>query len=387
MTTGGPPPTPPSSAGLTFGVEIEAFAAMEPRAFARSQYEDLRFLVASRIGARHLGDVHAFVPTPGESFESFVSRDYTCWNVVRDMTIEPVDEEHFAQHEAFALEIVSPILRLDSPVWEALLKKIFRQTTFNPCGSMSPRLYLETNRTTHLHVHLGRGQQGFDFDTVRNFALLVLLFEPDIDKVIQRRIGFRGRANDHAVSHDRLMNVDYPQLSFRELSSLLWQGCRTIEEVAAFMCPTARPHKLGGLAVGRYYKFNFTSLLSDKKTIECRQHDGTMDAGEIIDWVRLLELLVLIAMALTPEQRELLVRDRTQSPQCMGIYLELIRRLKRVPSRDEAADYAALLVGSGDPDGLLEGGVNLKTARKMRTWFQDEDLTRGELDALSRWCF
>lgn len=44
-----------------------------------------------------------------------------------------------------------------------------------------------------------------------------------------------------------------------------------------------------------YYKYNFMTLLSETPTIEFRQHEGTINAEEIIRWVKFVSGLVDLA--------------------------------------------------------------------------------------------
>lgn len=44
-----------------------------------------------------------------------------------------------------------------------------------------------------------------------------------------------------------------------------------------------------------FYKYNFMPLLSDRPVIQFRQHEGTLNAAEIVRWVKFVGALVSLA--------------------------------------------------------------------------------------------
>ena len=69
--------------------------------------------------------------------------------------------------------------------------------------------------------------------------------------------------------------------------------CTTVEEVANMMCPDLP--RSNNPKFRHFYKYNFMTLLSDRPVIEFRQHEGTLDADEIIAWVQFVGALVSLA--------------------------------------------------------------------------------------------
>lgn len=59
------------------------------------------------------------------------------------------------------------------------------------------------------------------------------------------------------------------------------------------MCPDLPRSKNPKLR--HFYKYNFMPLLSDRPGIEFRQHEGTLNADEIVRWVRFVGALVSLA--------------------------------------------------------------------------------------------
>ena len=59
------------------------------------------------------------------------------------------------------------------------------------------------------------------------------------------------------------------------------------------MCPDLPRSKDPNLR--HFYKYNFMPLLSDKPVIEFRQHEGTLNADEILRWVTFVGALVSLA--------------------------------------------------------------------------------------------
>lgn len=76
-----------------------------------------------------------------------------------------------------------------SPHWEYDIQRIFssRLGQFNAIPARELRLYYELNASTSFHVHVGNGieaNSGFSFDTVRNIAMILLVYEPEVDKLL-----------------------------------------------------------------------------------------------------------------------------------------------------------------------------------------------------------
>jgi hypothetical protein len=85
--------------------------------------------------------------------------------------------------------MISPPYLIHSPYWQNDIERIFssRLGQYNPILASEIRLYCEINSSTSLHVHIGNGvhaTSSFPFHTVRNLAMILLVYEPDMDKML-----------------------------------------------------------------------------------------------------------------------------------------------------------------------------------------------------------
>lgn len=90
-----------------------------------------------------------YMPTPTRG-----SPNYTIWNVVVDSTIQEVtshsDASDSAYQSCFSIELVSPTYyETDKASW--------KDNVHLALGGVNERVSWRANRSTGLHVHMGRG--------------------------------------------------------------------------------------------------------------------------------------------------------------------------------------------------------------------------------------
>ena len=152
-------------------------------------------------------------------------------------------------------ELVSPVLKGEEGLQQ--LKVV--------CEVLR-RLNAKVNKTTGLHVHLGVGELEHDLKFWRNLLSNYAALESSIDAVMPE--SRRGRNNNYC------RQIAQPDL-LRKL-----QGCRDLRSIERVVT--------GG---NRYYKVNMQSFWR-QRTVEFRQHSGTVEFEKIANWVRLLSRLV-----------------------------------------------------------------------------------------------
>ncbi|KAI9800211.1 MAG: hypothetical protein M1825_004195 [Sarcosagium campestre] len=190
--------------------------------------------------------------------------DYSKWTVDTDNTI-------WASHDPckprgkwkyVAVEVKSPVLKTVpaslQKVWEVveLIKANFAVFVNDTCG---------------LHVHIGNENHGFPLTTLKNFAMLVAVFERQINCLHpQPRLNCVWAWSPSAC----IGLIDKSRLSMAS-------------EIASY---TSLPRFISRMTAGsRFDAYNFENLTRqdrDVKTVEFRQHEGTMEAPRILAWIQ-----------------------------------------------------------------------------------------------------
>ncbi|KAI9715843.1 MAG: hypothetical protein M1812_005663 [Candelaria pacifica] len=278
--------------------------------FGRTGYETLRHLIGARIDELELrgpigNGVRAKVIEAEElEWDDKAGTDYRYWTVTRDHSIEPDHPEWFDDYEAQPMELISPPYQVRLPYWEQDFKSLL-STAIDP--RQNPDLYCELNTSAHLHVHIGNGTsgEGFPFHTVRNLAMLVIVFESEIDKMLADHMGF---STETTWARSARKNPAFTGLSISAMARKIQNECHTISDIIEIMDPCL-PGMENDTDFRRYFKYNFWSLKSSKKTIEFRQHQGSLSAIEIIHWVKFISSLVELANSITQRDLERLLRQ------------------------------------------------------------------------------
>ena len=184
-------------------------------------------------------------------------KDYSKWLIVTDITIRP-DE-----YIGVPFEIISPILNIDN--MHDIFKLLF----------VLNKLNVYVNRTCGFHIHISK-DNGFEFNEIKNISRNYILFEDSIDLFHP----FSRRDNTYCksiVNNSEFVKVKSIQ---RKIN---WIGhINNLEDLIYLLNP--------GLT-DRFYKLNFKSL-KKKKTIEFRQHCGTVNINDIIYWMFFVILFI-----------------------------------------------------------------------------------------------
>ena len=139
------------------------------------------------------------------------------------------------------------------------------------------------NESCGLHVHVGNEGYGFPFQTVKNFATLVTCFERQFNQLHPLH---RLRA-DYSLQQTTAFNPDERDPWY--MAGLI-DGFENLE---AFLNTFGKDRTNKDLIVHQWcYNFNNLHFTWDKRTIEFRQHAGSLDADTILRWAYLSCVLV-----------------------------------------------------------------------------------------------
>lgn len=236
---------------LSVMVEANLFTAMKATSFSTYPGDTLAHVLAARLDrVQPQGPKGQWSPVrviSDSDDEPDQSGDHQCWTLTTDHTIYPNNPEWFDECEqcrfsAFALftpsvegkttrltcfhdvhgrntffadtypdvtqsiKIISPTYFIHGPGWEADFQRVFSQRSehYNPIVRYGI-MYTEYNPSTSLNVHIGNGTNpnaGFPFHTIRNLAMILLVYEPEVDRMLRLHT-FPAHQNN-PVSHNFL---------------------------------------------------------------------------------------------------------------------------------------------------------------------------------------
>ena len=185
------------------------------------------------------------------------------------------------------VELISPVLQFDPDTFETTTLVEIR-SVLEAVREMPVLL----NRSCGFHVHIGRQAFGFNVKTLKNLLSIVSIGQFQLDQIF---------------SADRLQNSSCaPVTAFmnpHELKDVFRIG-RTIENVQLIddlvgLVHRSRHNRNWISQLNREMAWNFLNLRTDgpssKKTIECRQHQATLDVDAIHRWILLTTSLVSLS--------------------------------------------------------------------------------------------
>lgn len=204
------------------------------------------------------------------------------WVVGTDMSIDCPDEKVYDWHR---IEIKSPVFYMS----EAALSDVARVWEL-----MTTTYKVIVNESMGLHVHVGNGISSFDGETLRNLWAILWTTEKWIDTIHPPH----RRENKYCPSFHRCSNLirmvpDQENLENIEGDVLEWILTRTSPTVEMFLDTLC-------LHSGAYNFVNLQSYYhigSVKRTIEFRQHEGTLDTERVKQWVQVCVGLVKASAA------------------------------------------------------------------------------------------
>lgn len=194
------------------------------------------------------------------------AEDFTKWTVEHDGTVTWQED---GVQDWCAIELKSPAFFFNpwalDQVEKALyvVKKHFTAVVNESCG---------------LHIHVGNCHEGYPLRTLKNFAMLITSFERQFsslhpfDRINNLYVRPVSRSFPPTMSvWDKLMKIE---------------SCRTVEQVIQNFNP--KNHK--------WTAYCFLTLLNPSlRTVEFRQHSGTLDKDAITHWAKLSTNLINLA--------------------------------------------------------------------------------------------
>lgn len=258
---------------LTFGAELEFVVTYNPEDYkddllAMNQPMDRDSVLIPIHGilvSRHMIRILNENGFPTNDFES---KDFSKWTVESDNSISPAD----SSQNWYGIELKTPVLHGSRPSLEKVTAVV---------ELLVSNFDLYVNGSCGLHVHVGNEDRGFTLPTLKNFCSLITVFGHQLDSLHPReRI-----QNPYAKSTRRVFS---PEAPLKEMLSIIGK-LETVEDLISKFHTTDGDECIHGQVFNnKYMAFNFFNLRESGeplRTIEFRQHRGTLDPKLIIHWI------------------------------------------------------------------------------------------------------
>lgn len=303
----------------TFGIEIEFIVCYNPEAyknklwtvegilwpmeFTRSLHH--RFGILVRQHMIQILNENGF-PTNG-----YQSQDFSKWTVYTDDTVHPIHESE----NWYAIEVKTPALDYSREALEQVEKVV---------ELLVSRFNLYTNEHCGLHVHVGNGDRGFDLRTLKNFCSLITVFDCQLDSLHPPD---RLR-NPHVKSTRRVFSPGTtPQHKLFFIENL-----EAIDGLIQMFHYTVEGEFSKHMAFNFFNLLEFVSVTHPLRTIESRQHRGTLDPKLITNWAKVVCNLVALSYSDQPCFRLLI--DEHIDDDTMYTAVDLLTNLKLFDSAE-----------------------------------------------------
>ena len=222
---------------------------------------------------------------------------YPTWEVKRDSTIkEP--EGCLPYYQWLQIELTSPAYWFSEDSIRAVMDVL----------SIIKSTYLvNVNESCGLHVHVGNGlenQGEFEFSTIRNLFALIFAFEPQLDTLhpSHRQNGMLFRAfRYHFLDGQISFNGKDPQNDDDPAPAAKIENSLTM--ISSFLRSKSIEDLIRDKYISAWCAYNFSHVMDSKstdiykkRTIEFRQHEGTLDGDRLKAWIQTVVGLVQLGI-------------------------------------------------------------------------------------------
>lgn len=196
------------------------------------------------------------------------------WMVTEDVTVAPTRPGDYFW---FPIEVQSPpYIFCDDSLQAVRLA----------CNVITSEFRVETNATTGLHVHVGDGADGYTLSTMKKLMAFLWTFEPQIDQLHPNR---RARLSEDAgetwyeslrrgshLSGRRSVDGSHPLKVVDGLKFIY--AAADLSDLDEMLRPNHKKsaYKIGHLVHGDTLK----------RTVEFRQHEGTLHGARVVEWIK-----------------------------------------------------------------------------------------------------
>ena len=265
--------TMPDPLHLTFGVEIECVVVFAPdefedaislaEGFLWDEKHSLRLSHDDKLRIICRNKVIQILRDNG--FQTYVygsGKGDQQWTVEPDASIAIEDGRRDDGYLECDVEISSPALRFCPEA----LRRVKRLVAV-----LRGQFRVEVNTSCGFHVHIGNRRSGFPLQTLKHLCMLTAMFEHQLSSLHPAdRVG-----NPTAKPPSALFRGQNPWDTVAAV-----QDCRSRGQLI-------RLYASDGRGLDRCFAYNLLPLVVEAhRTIEFRQHKGTVHGAEMISWVQ-----------------------------------------------------------------------------------------------------
>ncbi|PMD35581.1 hypothetical protein L207DRAFT_637921 [Hyaloscypha variabilis F] len=213
-----------------------------------------------------------------EGFVSFAERDFQRWSVDTDGSIEP---PLLSPYVWAPIELISPAMEFNLENLETV-RKVYNLITSTYVTHNGP--------TTGLHVHVSAGiGTAFRLETLQSLFAFLYAFEPQISTLHPAR-----RQRNVTFCDSIRRRTDFVSEWWEDHGVLptVFQGVTELLKKEPTLNLLAAVRVEQNDKATRYNPSNLAWFLEqppgnrNPPTIEFRQHEGTLDAGRVVNWIR-----------------------------------------------------------------------------------------------------
>jgi hypothetical protein len=169
------------------------------------------------------------------------------------------------------------------------------------CGILTNQYRIHINETCGVHVHVGFEDAGYSPEVLRNLMATIWTFEKWIEQI--HPPDRRGVKNQYcqgmegSALFEHLSSEEYLQNDSNSSGTTLYNGLKILfaaEPKLSHLLPCFTNNGMARTA----YSLKCLDLEGDygsKRTVEFRQHEGTMDGERVASWVKVCVGLVKFA--------------------------------------------------------------------------------------------
>ncbi|PVH87358.1 hypothetical protein DL98DRAFT_510217 [Cadophora sp. DSE1049] len=225
---------------------------------------------------RHIRRVLHEAGLPVSKFEKteYDDGDYSGWDVVEDGSIEKPDDTTYGY---FQIEIRSPAYYFTPQALNEVRLA---------CQALTDNFCVLAVETSSLHVHVGDGERSFDTETMRRLEAFLWAFEPQLQSIHppHRQCTYYATSLRASSKYSCAYQETYDRIPDGITGALDLYDFRDIESLRDQVIDVS-----GYLKNSQVSICGIASAVTDpshaKKTVEWRQHEGTLDGEQVANWI------------------------------------------------------------------------------------------------------
>lgn len=265
---------------LTFGIELECVIFFDPAKYRWALPYSNGILWEKRISSylheeSKLGlifrdHITKFLTEKGfPTYNAASDGGNRKWTVTHDTSIEIKDGPRVG--DGFLecdIEIKSPAMRF-CPKALRRIRQVVRLLRRN--------FDMSLNKSCGFHVHIGNGKKGFPLQTLKHLCMLTVMFEHQLNSL-------------HPAYRIGSLHAKGPSAVFRGQNP--WDTLIKIQRCETKLA-LVRLYANNDGRLDRCFAYNLCPMLTHpNKTVEFRQHEGTIDVSKILSWIAVAARMV-----------------------------------------------------------------------------------------------